>query len=253
MAAKKKTEKKPVKTKSAPKAKSKKGKNRFFSILKKIVLGFLILSILSTIIYRFVPVPLTPLMVIRTVGMVFDKDQEVRCKKEWVSIDKISKNMQIAVIASEDNNFRRHHGLDFGAIDKAKAYNEKNKGKRKRGASTITQQTAKNVFLTPDRTWIRKGFELYFTGLIELCWSKKRIMEVYLNVIEFGNGIYGIEAASQFYYRKSADKLTKREAAMLASIIPDPRRRNPVKPTAYINGRCNAIMDLMGKVAPIKW
>lgn len=156
-----------------------------------------------------------------------------------------------AVVASEDNRFRDHHGFDMQAIKKAADYNKKHR--RKRGASTISQQVAKNVFLWPARTWIRKGFEVYFTFLIETIWSKKRIMVVYLNVIETGNGIYGVEAASRKYFNKPALKLTRGESALIAACLPNPRKRNPARPTPYLLRRQAKIMDLMRKIGPLEF
>jgi monofunctional biosynthetic peptidoglycan transglycosylase len=154
-------------------------------------------------------------------------------------------------MAAEDQNFEEHNGFDFEAIKKAQVYNEKHKGKRIRGASTISQQTAKNVFLVPSRGWIRKGFEVYFTFLIEVCWSKKRIMEVYLNVAETGNGIYGAEAAAQEYFHKPAKKLSVNEAALIAAVFPNPRKWSPAKPTAYIQRRAGRIVHFMSNLEPI--
>ena len=175
-------------------------------------------------------------MVIRVTQQLFSGER-LKIHKDWQSLDHISPSLQLAVVASEDNRFTEHHGFDFKAIDKAKDYNEKEKGKKIRGASTISQQTAKNVFLWPDRTWVRKGLEVYFTFLIELTWSKKRIMEVYLNVIEMGDGIYGAEAASQKYFHKHADALSGKEAALLAACLPNPRKSDPGHPSAYLLAR----------------
>jgi monofunctional biosynthetic peptidoglycan transglycosylase len=169
---------------------------------------------------------------------------------QWVRIENISPHLIQAVIATEDNRFTKHFGVDFGAIKKARAYNQKST-RRKRGASTISQQTAKNVFLWPARTYLRKGFEVYFTLLIETVWSKKRIMEVYLNMIEMGPGIYGAEAASQHYFRKPASKLTRYEAALIAVSLPNPRKRNPAKPTAYMLQRQQQVLTLMRKIGKI--
>lgn len=199
------------------------------------VFTFVGLSFVSVIALRFVPVWITPLMVIRSVEQLGDKERDFRVEKDWVSMDKISKNAVIAVLASEDQNFFEHNGFDFKAIEKAMEHNKVSK--KKIGASTITQQTAKNVFLWPGRTWLRKGMEAYFTVLIELFWSKDRILETYLNVIEFGDGIYGIEAASRHYYHKSASELNKSEAAMLAAILPNPLKYNPIAPSTYLKKR----------------
>ena len=174
-------------------------------------------------------------MVIRLWEQAFDEKKEMRLYKDWVSISKISKNVPQAVIAAEDQKFMEHNGFDIEAMKKAWENNQK--GKRVKGGSTITQQTAKNVFLSPSRNLIRKGLEAYFTFLMELIWSKERIMEVYLNVIEMGEGIYGIEAAAQTYFKKPASKLSRQEAALIAAVLPNPRRWSPARPTAYISGR----------------
>ena len=174
----------------------------------KAALWFFGISIFSVIVFRFVPVPVTILMLQRCVEQKIDGEPMV-LQKDWVSLDKISNNLQLAVVTSEDQQFLWHHGFDFEAIEKAQKYNEKQKKRKRpktRGASTISQQTAKNVFLFPQRSYIRKGLEVYFTALIELLWSKQRIMEVYLNVIEMGDGIYGAEAAAQYYFHKPASK-----------------------------------------------
>lgn len=187
-------------------------------------------------------------MLIRSVEAVAD-GKAPKIKKDWVSIDKISPNMIQAVVASEDNLFMHHNGFSLKDIEKAIEHNKK--GKRMRGGSTISQQTAKNVFLWPRRSWIRKGLEAYFTVLIEFFWSKKRIMEVYLNVIETGNGIYGVQAASEIYFDKPASKLSKSQAALIAVCLPNPRRFNPAKPSNYIQRRKNHIVSLMGKIEKV--
>lgn len=174
--------------------------------------------------------------------------KEMRMYKDWEPLSQISNHLQLAVVTSEDQNFLFHHGFDFGAIEKAVEYNDKQKNRRHprlRGASTISQQTAKNVFLFPRRNFIRKGFEVYFTGLIELFWSKKRIMEVYLNVIEWGNGIYGAEAASQYYFHKHAKDISAAEASLLAGAVPEPLKLNPGRPSPYLLGRQAFILNQM--------
>ena len=171
--------------------------------------------------------------------------------KDWVSLSEISPNLVLAVITSEDNNFESHYGVDFKAIEKAKKLNAR--GKKIRGASTITQQTAKNAFLWPARTYLRKGLELYFTGLIELGWGKKRIMEVYLNVIEMGDGIYGAEAAAQKYFHKPAKDLSRAEAAAIAAVLPNPRKWHPDRPTPYISRKIAWIQYHMNKVDRPDW
>lgn len=218
-------------------------------VIWKTTLWFLGISIGLVIIYRFVPVPITPLMVIRVFEQAFDPKKEVRLYKDWVSISNISKNAPQAVIAAEDQKFLDHKGFDFEAMEKAWENNKK--GKRIKGASTITQQTVKNVFLWPSRSYVRKGLEAYFTVLVELLWSKERIIEVYLNVIEMGDGIYGIEAASQAYYKKTALKLNRSQAAMIAAVLPNPRRWSPARPTGYIRGRQSWIMRQMNNLEPV--
>jgi len=181
-----------------------------------------------------VPVPLTPLMLIRCIEQKSD-GKDMRLKHDWVPLEEINERLQLAVVCSEDQNYLRHDGFDWGAIKKAMKQNKK--GKRIRGGSTITQQTAKNVFLWSGRSYIRKGFEAYFTFLIELFWSKERIMEVYLNSIEMGDGIYGAEAAAQHWFKKSAIKLNKDQAAAIAAVLPNPRKyvANPAGP--YMQNR----------------
>lgn len=218
-------------------------------IIWKTTLWFLGLSIGLVIIYRFVPVPITPLMVIRVFEQGFDPEKDVRLYKDWVSISKISKHAPQAVIAAEDQKFLEHKGFDFEAMEKAWENNKK--GKRIKGASTITQQTVKNVFLWPSRSYVRKGLEAYFTVLVELIWSKERIIEVYLNVIEMGDGIYGIEAASQAYYKIPATKLNRSQAALIAAVLPNPRRWTPKRPTGYIRGRQSWIMRQMNNLEPV--
>lgn len=159
--------------------------------------------------------------------------------------------MTLAVVASEDNRFLEHHGFDLEAIEKALDYNQKKKGKKVRGASTISQQTAKNVFLWPQRSWIRKGLEVYFTVLIEFVWGKKRIMEVYLNVAETGKGIYGVEMAAQQYFGKPASRLTRSESALLAAILPNPLKWNPANPTPYLRERKDWILWNMGNIGTV--
>lgn len=223
---------------------------RFFRILGKIVIWLFIFSIAIVILFKWVPVPVTPLMVIRTVQQV-TAGEKVVWKHDWESIDKISKNLQLAVICSEDQNFLNHHGFDMKAIEKAITYNKK--GKRTRGASTISQQTAKNVFLWQHRSWVRKGLEAYFTFLIELVWSKERIMEVYLNSIEMGNGIYGAEAAAQHWFKRPAANLRQQEAAAIAAILPNPLRYRANPATNYIQSRKNWISRQMGFFGPLNY
>jgi monofunctional glycosyltransferase len=214
----------------------------------KILLWFFGLSILSVIIFKWIPVPITPLMLTRAIENKLN-DKEMVCSHDWEPIENISINLQKAVIASEDGNFLIHHGFDFNAIQKAMKNNEK--GKKIKGGSTISQQTAKNVFLWQGRSYLRKGLEAYFTVLIELIWGKERIMEVYLNSIEMGDGVYGAQAASQYWYRKNAVDLSKNEAAGIAAILPSPRRFKATNSSSYINRRKSRIakhMNYVGKL-----
>ncbi len=205
-----------------------------------IAAAFFILSIGTTILYRWINPPITLLMISR----YFDPEIG-KLNKEWKSLDEISKKLPLAVVTSEDQKFEDHFGFDLESIEKAADYNAKHKGKPVKGASTISQQTAKNVFLWQSRSWFRKGLEVYFTFLIEIFWSKERIMEVYLNVIEMGPGIYGAEAASQYYFHKPAAKLSKGEAALIAAILPNPLKWSASKPTPYIRRKKVWIMTHM--------
>lgn len=203
-------------------------------------------SIGAVILFRFVPVPVTPLMIIRAVnpqGTDAQKERERHWQHQWVGYDEISQWMPRAVVASEDGRFYQHHGFDFKEIQNA--LDEGKAGKRQRGASTISQQTAKNVFLWPGHSWVRKGLEAYFTVLIELFWSKERIMEVYLNSIEMGAGIYGVEAASQHYFGCTAKELSKPRAALIALCLPSPLKRDPAHPSSYMRRRQRTIMRYM--------
>lgn len=228
--------------------KSKKQRGFFgklFVFIGKALLFLFIASIALTVLYRWVNPPVTPLMVIRkvTIGAPIEK--------EWKDLDEISPNMVKCAIASEDNNFLGHNGFDWIAIDRA--IEERESGRRRRGASTISQQTAKNVFLWPKSSWVRKGCEVYFTFLIEHIWNKERIMEVYLNVIEMGEGVYGAEAAAQHYFHISAKKLTLQQSALITACYPNPLKRNPAKPTAYLNKRAGQISSLTHKLGKIKF
>ncbi len=219
---------------------------RIFKFFLKLVAWFLLLSILMVVIYKWAPVPFTPLMVIR-----YFEHPEQSLQHDWVPMEKISPNLQLAVIASEDQNFLRHNGFDYDAIKKA--FNENKKKNKTRGASTISQQTAKNVFLWPQRSWVRKGFEVYFTFLIELIWSKERILEVYLNSIEMGKGVYGAEAAAKTWFGKPASNLTSYEAAAIAAILPNPReyRANPA--SSYIQQRKAWIVRQMQNLGKLQF
>lgn len=214
---------------------------KVFKFLRKLFLWFLLISVGLVLIYRFVPPVITPLMVIRCTEQAFSEDRKIRLQKDWVSLDEVSPKAVLAVIAAEDQKFTEHWGFDFKAINKAIKFNNKTHGKKVRGGSTISQQTAKNVFLWPGRSWVRKALETYFTFLIEMIWSKERIMEVYLNVIELGDGVYGVEAASQLYFNKTCKKLTINQAASLAAVLPNPLKFKVSAPSGYVSKRKNWI------------
>ena len=216
----------------------------FKKILKWIVVAFLASTILSVIFYRFVPVVLTPTMLIRCAQQLTE-GKELKLSHHWVPLERISVDMPTAVMASEDARFLDHHGFDFNAIVSAAERNRKHPEKRKLGASTISQQTAKNVFLWPGRSWTRKGFEAYFTLLIELFWSKQRIMEVYLNSIEMGDGIYGADAVAQEHFGVSAGQLSRSQCALVAATLPNPRRFSSKHPSAYMKKRQAKILHEM--------
>ncbi len=223
--------------------------SRFFKFIFKSLFWLFVLSVIVVVVFKWAPVPITPLMVIRNI-----EQTEIHKKgweHDWIPIEDISTNLQLAVICSEDQNFLKHHGFDIKAIEKA--YENNKKGKKIKGASTISQQTAKNVFLWPNRSWLRKGLETYFAFLIELIWSKERIIEVYLNSIEMGPGIYGAEAASQYWFKKSASKLSKYEAAAIASILPNPLRYKANPATSYIEVRKSWVVNQMRYFGPLNY
>jgi len=215
---------------------------KILRIFSKALLWFIVLSVFSVVVFRFVPVPFTPLMITRAFEQKGD-GKEMHSSHDWVPLEEISPNLQKAVIASEDDRFLTHHGFNFDAM--FKAYKNNSKGKRIKGGSTISQQTAKNVFLWQGRSYLRKGLEAYFTMLIELLWSKERIMEVYLNSIEMGDGVYGAQAAAQHWYHKDAANLTKYEAAGIAAILPNPFKFKAVNSSRYTQRRKGRIVKLM--------
>ena len=203
---------------------------------------FLGLNILLVLVFRFVPVPTSGLMVQRRVE-AWAGDKPYTSRHRWVPLEDISPSLGAAVIAAEDQNFTEHFGFDWQAIEKAVQHNEHSR--RKRGASTVSQQTAKNLFLWSSRSWTRKGLEAWFTLLLEVGWSKKRILEVYLNIVEFGDGVYGAEAAARTFFGKPAKRLTPSEAALLAAVLPNPRRFHAGAPSEYIRGRQTWILNQM--------
>lgn len=213
------------------------------------ILLLLVLPLVYFAVFRFVPVPFTSFMVQGSVTGLLEK-QPYTLRHDWVPLAEISPRLQRAVIASEDQKFLEHYGLDIEAMQKALAHNKRSK--RIRGGSTISQQTAKNLFLWPGRSYVRKGLEAYLAVLMEAVWSKERILEVYLNSAEFGRGIYGAEAAAQFWFHKPAAKLSAREAALLAAVLPAPRKRNPAKPSGYVSRRAAWIQGQMARLGPVE-
>jgi len=222
--------------------------SRAFRIVLRTLLFLFVLSIVWVIAYRWVPIPYTLLMSERSME-ARSEGKGLDIKKEWKPINEISDYLVLAAICAEDANFEEHNGFDFESIEKAIQQNKKlkKKGKPIKGASTISQQVAKNAFLWSDRSWLRKGLEVYFTILIEIFWSKERIMEVYLNIIEMGDGIFGAEAASLTYFHKNAADLTPGEAAILAAILPNPRKWTPKTTDAQIIKKKNRILYRMHK------
>lgn len=217
--------------------KNKKAGNRYWRFVKKLLLGLFIFQLFYIIILKWIDPPVTITQLQSWIG-------GEGLKRDYVNYGAISSHMKLAVIASEDQIFPDHSGFDWKNIRKAIDYNKK-KPNRVRGASTISQQVAKNVFLWQGRSWLRKGLEIYFTKMIEWFWGKKRILEVYLNVIEMGSGIYGVEAASQAYFGKSAAKLTVRDASLIAAALPNPKKYS-VKPVSkYVQARSGWVQQQM--------
>ncbi len=227
------------KSKKAPKAKSRLGRIIGMAFMLLLLVG-VVGPVMTVIVYRFVPPPVTFLMIQRMFeGKGLDR--------KWIALDDMSPALPRAVIAAEDAKFCQHNGFDFSAMQKAMKNNER-RPSRIRGGSTISQQTAKNVFLWPQRSYVRKGLEAYFTVLIETIWGKKRIMEVYLNSIEMGPGIYGAEAAAQRYFRVSAADLSNAQAARMAAILPSPLKWKAAKPGPYVKRRSRKITAAAGTV-----
>ncbi len=218
--------------------------------LIKLPLAFLAVTVLWVLVLKWVPVTVTPLMISRSIE--YRNDESFKTHKQWREYERISPELSKAVIASEDNLFPEHNGFDWKQIEIA-IKDHKEKGRKLRGASTISQQTAKNVFLFPSRSFIRKGFEAYFTVLIELIWGKERILEVYLNVAEMGKGIYGAEAAAQTFFNKEASDLTRHESSLIAACLPNPLQRHADNPSQYIKGRASKIRALIPKISYPEW
>ncbi len=240
----------PKKTRQPQKKETAGFMDKVKQFLFRALLWFFGLSLFFVLLFKFVPVPFTPLMVIRAIENKA-AGKEVYFSHNWEPIENLSMNLQKAVIASEDGTFLTHNGFDFNALQKAYKNNER--GRKIKGGSTISQQTAKNVFLWQGRSYFRKGLEAYFTVLIEIIWGKERIMEVYLNSIEMGDGIYGAQAATQYWYRKDASSLTPMQAAGIAVILPNPRKYKATGSSSYINNRKSRIVRVMRHIGKIKY
>ncbi len=229
---------------------------RTHSVLRRVwrvvwitLLSLIGLALLLPVVYKWINPPLTPLMVQRFFQQLTEKEREVNFERDYVKIEDISPNLITAVISSEDGRFMRHKGFDVGQLKQT--YRENKRGRRIRGGSTISMQTAKNAFLPHRRSYLRKAFEAGYTIAIEKLWGKERIMEVYLNIIEFGDGIYGCEAAAQHYFGHSASKLTRHEAAQLAVTLPSPLKRNPGHATPYFKRQTSVVEARMAKYGRI--
>src|SRR5215470_9312667 len=221
---------------------------RIIAALLMMTVGLLTTSVGVTLLFRFVAPPASALMIERRIDS-WQTGEKYSPQYKWVGFERIATSMASAVIASEDQNFLNHHGFDWNAIQRAIDHDEKSA--RLRGASTLTQQTAKNLFLWPGRTWVRKGLEAYFTVLLEACWDKRRILETYLNIAEFGDGVYGIEAAAQRYFHKPATRLTSEDAAVLAAVLPNPHLLKANAPSAYVRERQQWILQQMRHLGPL--
>lgn len=217
-------------------------KSPILRIISRVLLYFIGISLFWVISLRFINPPITWLMIQRGFELK-EQGKGFKLEKNWLSYDELSDNLKLAAIAGEDAHFMTHWGFDLKGIQNAIKKNAQ--GKKLRGGSTISQQVAKNVFLWPGRSWLRKGFETYFTVLIETFWSKKRILEVYLNVIEMGQGVYGADAAAEYYFSKTGSNLSKKQAALIIAILPNPRAWDARNPSAYVNRRANAIAKYM--------
>lgn len=212
--------------------------------LKKLLIILIVLWLGIVVLFSFLPVPFSAVMLQRQISSWSKFDFSYVSHSTWVNENEISPQIYLAVIASEDQNFPKHWGFDFDAIEKV-FQNSLQSSKTIRGASTISQQTVKNLFLWDGRSWIRKGLEAGMTPVVELIWSKKRILTVYLNIVEFGDGIFGVEQASQHYFRKPAKQLTAHEAALLAAVLPNPHILHVNKPSAYLLKRQQWILNQM--------
>ena len=224
----------------------RKRKARWGRRLLALPMLFVLLTVLQVIALRFVDPPFSAFMAARQLSAWSSGDWGFRLAYDWRDLDRIAPHLPVALIAAEDQNFTRHHGFDMDAIAKARANNAK--GRKLRGASTISQQTAKNLFLWSGRGWIRKGLEAWYTILIETLWPKWRILEVYANVAEFGDGVYGAQAAARSYFGKDAARLRPAEAARLAAVLPSPKRYSAARPGPYVQRRARAIERQMRQI-----
>jgi monofunctional biosynthetic peptidoglycan transglycosylase len=215
----------------------------FLGKLLQLLRYALILILGLVLLFAFVPVPYTGMMLERQLTAWWQGKQTYQRHHQWVPLEQISRHVMQAAVASEDQKFLDHSGFDMQAIEKALVYNSK--GKKIRGASTISQQTAKNVFLWSGRSWLRKGLETGFTLLIEAVWGKERILEIYLNSIEFGPGVFGVEAAAQQYFKRSAAQLTAQQAALMVTVLPNPNRFLLQRPSPYMYKRQQWVLKQM--------
>jgi monofunctional biosynthetic peptidoglycan transglycosylase len=223
---------------------------------------FALLTVLQVLALRFIDPPMSAFMIGRHVEAITQGDWSYRTHYAWRDMDQISPALPVALVAAEDQNFASHHGFDFKAIEKARAHNQRmleraekrgTPAKRLRGASTISQQTAKNLFLWRGRSWVRKGLEAWYTVLIETLWSKRRILEVYANIAEFGDGTYGAQAAAVRFFNRNADALTPAQAARLAAVLPNPRRYDAGRPGPYVQKRSAAIQRQANHLGGAAW
>ncbi|HET9835427.1 MAG TPA: monofunctional biosynthetic peptidoglycan transglycosylase [Rhodanobacteraceae bacterium] len=216
-----------------------------------VLLALFLLTWLPVLLLRFLPPPTSAFMVERSIGAAVRGDHDFRLRHHWVPWSRIAPVAPLAMVASEDQKFPFHHGFDLESIHDA--IDDADRGERLRGASTISQQTAKNLFLWNGRSFVRKGIEAYFTVLIEATWPKRRILEVYANIAEFGNGIYGVEAASQAFFGEHASQLSAHQAALLAAVLPDPRRLHADRPSPYVQRRATWIERQMAQLGGVSY
>lgn len=221
-------------------------RRRWLRWLIALPLLFLSLTVVQVASLRFIDPPVSAFMVSRQLEAWGDGDWSFRIAYDWRDLDEMSPHVPLAMVASEDQNFAEHFGFDIKAIEKARKNNAR--GRKVRGGSTISQQTAKNLFLWSGRSWVRKGIEAWYTLLIEAMWPKHRIIEVYANIAEFGDGVYGAQAAARTYFHKDASRLSAAEAARMAAVLPSPRRYSITRPGPYVQRRTNAIQRQMRNI-----